>query len=95
MHTQLAVIWSSQQSLGSKVSDDRLNDWFGKYLGVGSGGDPVWLKTILKYRRLERDRVFTEILAKLRPDYNEDKDTLLEHMRSTPGGAIAESIGAE
>ena len=95
MYTQLEAVWFSPEALGCKASDDRLLDWFPGYLGMGRGGNPVWLKSVIRYRTLERDGVFAEILAQLRPYYNEDMDVLLERMPTTPGGGIALSSDAD
>ena len=95
MYTRLEEHWFTYESLGTDDSDKRLEDWYTMGLSVGSGDARMFVGTFLKYRKLERNGLFTETIAKLRPHCNEDKDALLKRMTSQPGGAVNGSSDAE
>jgi hypothetical protein len=62
---------------------------------MGAWGKHLKLRSIIKYRKLERDGVFVEILEQLQPDYNEDLDELRVPMPIAPHGEDALSMTAE
>jgi hypothetical protein len=62
-------------------------------LSVGS--IRVYFGTIFGFRSFERGGLFPEAVAKLRPDYTESLDELLQRMTAWPGGAINDAFDAE
>ena len=95
MYTQLECIQYSTASLGTDATDRILRDRFPGWLSMGNTCRSMSLQTSIKYKTLERNGSFAEMIAQLRPKYDEDVNTLFGRMPTTLYGVDAMSDEAE